>query len=29
VMSESCYRDPEQKEHVQEVMLELSEQWND
>jgi hypothetical protein len=29
VMSESCYRDPEQKEHVQEVMLDLSEQWND
>ncbi|MFW7522877.1 HrpJ domain-containing protein [Vibrio ostreicida] len=29
VMSEGCYRDVEQKEHVQEVMLELLDQWND
>ncbi|HGJ5856337.1 HrpJ domain-containing protein [Arsenophonus nasoniae] len=29
VMSEACYRDPEQKEHILEVMLQLLEQWND
>ncbi|CAM2881316.1 HrpJ domain-containing protein [Vibrio neptunius] len=29
VMSETCYRDPEQKEHVQEAMLELLDQWNE
>ncbi|NOH71588.1 secretion protein [Vibrio pectenicida] len=29
VMSEICYRDPEQKEHVQEAMLELLDQWNE
>lgn len=29
VMAEACYRDPEQKEHVQEAMLELLDQWNE
>ena len=29
VMSTACYRDPEQKEHVQEAMLELLDRWND
>lgn len=29
VMNEACYRDPEQKEHILEVMLQLLEQWND
>ncbi|HGJ5876262.1 MAG TPA: HrpJ domain-containing protein [Arsenophonus sp.] len=29
VMSEACYRDPEQKEHIIEVMLQLLEQWDD
>ncbi|GLT18656.1 type III secretion system protein SsaL [Vibrio zhanjiangensis] len=29
VMSQACFRDPEQKEHVQETMLELLDQWNE
>ncbi|MBU2898909.1 HrpJ domain-containing protein [Vibrio hepatarius] len=29
VMSPECYREPEQKEHVQEAMLELLDRWNE